>query len=58
MRVLFYTPDRKQVHQFVWGTDRRFSGLPFLEKQHQANVDAVRATLEECLQKVARVKAE
>ena len=51
--VFAHTPDRKELHRFHWGTDRRHSGLPFREAQHEENIEAVRAFLQECLKKSA-----
>jgi hypothetical protein len=51
VKVLAYTPDRKPLHKFDWGTDRGFTGLPFREWQHEANVKRVQTFLQECLKK-------
>ncbi|HYT87264.1 MAG TPA: hypothetical protein VEL76_00960, partial [Gemmataceae bacterium] len=51
VKAYAYTPDRQKFDEFHWGTDRRHSGLPFLERQHEANVTAVRTFLEECVKK-------
>jgi hypothetical protein len=51
VKVHAYTADRQKFDEFHWGTDRRHSGLPFLERQHDANVRAVQSFLEECVKK-------
>jgi hypothetical protein len=47
-----YTPDRKLLHSFNWGTSRRFPGI-YREWHHKANTKVVKTFLEECLKKKA-----
>jgi hypothetical protein len=53
VKVRAYTADHKKLHEFDWGTDRGFTGLPYREWQHEANVKRVQTFLEECLKKTA-----
>jgi hypothetical protein len=57
VKAYAYTADRQKFDEFHWGTDRRHSGLPFLERQHEANVTAVREFLEECVKKSRKAAA-
>jgi DNA-directed RNA polymerase specialized sigma24 family protein len=52
-----YTPDRKLLHSFNWGTARRFPGI-YREWHREANMKVVKTFLQGCLKKKAAAKAD